>query len=256
MNSKALSDIQSYIGQLRLSLGNGRPAVSRKQLRSFFEANDYTGMVKFIRDSMNLDVRLRLGIANSGGPPNAIAWIPLPAQLPHFNSREFLTQKFTVFIKKSFLDEDRFEQVVMAIAHELSHIVLHGLNHPLRECEVAVDLTAMILGYRDFYLDGCEYLETRPIRFWPRFKHELRYAFSRTNMTRSVRSIAYLKPEEVAYAAYHLGATSIRQKQFEPRKDAAYIVANLLRLFSPLLFLIGLWTCLGSFVLIAELFGY
>ena len=73
-----------------------------------------------------------------------------------------------MFIKKSFLDEDRFEQVVMAIAHELSHIVLHGLNHPLRECEVAVDLTAMILGYRDFYLDGCEYLETRPIRFWPR----------------------------------------------------------------------------------------
>jgi hypothetical protein len=115
MNSAALDDIRSYIAQLRVSLGNGRPAVSRKELHSFFKANDYTGMVKFIRDSMNLDVRLRLGIANRGGPPNAMAWIPLPPRLPPFGSREFREQKFTVFIKKSFLEEDRFEQVVMAI---------------------------------------------------------------------------------------------------------------------------------------------
>jgi hypothetical protein len=251
----ALNDIRSYIEQLRFSLGNGRPTVSRKQLRSFFAAKDYAGMVKFIRDSMNLDVRLRLGVANGGGPPNAIAWIPLPPRLPSFGSREFRAWKFTVFIRKSFLDEGRFEQVVMAIAHELSHVVLHGLNHPLRECEVAVDLTAMLLGYRDFYLDGCEYLETRPIEFWPRFQHELRHAFRRTSKPRLVKSISYLKPEEVAYAAYHLGATAIRQKQFRARKDVAYILANLLRRLSPLLFLIGLCVCLGLFVLIAGLFA-
>jgi hypothetical protein len=213
MNSAALDEIRSYIGQLRVSLGNGGPAVSRKQLRPFFVAKDYTAMVKFIRDSMNLDVKLRLGIANSGGPPDAIAWIPLPPRLPPFGSREFRERQFTVYIKRSFLDEDRFEQVVMAIAHELSHIVLHGINHPLRECEVAVDLTAMLLGYRDFYLDGCEYLETRPVEFWPRFQHEIRHAFNRSTTPRLVRSISYLKPEEVSYAAYHLGATTIRQKE-------------------------------------------
>jgi hypothetical protein len=256
MNSATLDEIRSYIGQLRVSLGNGRPAVSRKQLRAFFAAKNYTAMVKFIRDSMNLDVRLRLGVANSGGPPNAIAWVPLPSRLPPFGSRQFREQKFTVFIKKSFLDEDRFEQVVMAISHELSHIVLHGLNHPLRECEVAVDLTAMLLGYRDFYLDGCEYVETRPVDFWPRFQHEIRHAFNRAKTPRSVKSISYLKPEEVAYAAYHLDATGIRQKQFRPRKDAAYILANMIRRFAPLLLIFGLWVGLGVFVLIAGFFGY
>jgi hypothetical protein len=84
----------------------------------------------------------------------------------------------------------------------------------------------MLLGYRDFYLDGCEYLETRPIEFWRRFQHELRHAFSRTSKPRLVKSISYLKPEEVAYAAYHLGATAIRQKQFRAHKDVAYILAN------------------------------
>ena len=225
MNSAALDDIRSYIEQLRFSLGNGRPVVSRKQLRSFFAAKDYAGMVKFIRDSMNLDVRLRLGIARNGGPSNAIAWIPLPSRLPTFGSSEFRKQKFTVFIKQSFLDEDRFEQVVIAIAHELSHIVLHGLNHPLRECEMAVDLTAMLLGYRDFYLDGCEYIETRPKNFWLRLRHELKHSFGPKNRTRSVSSITYLKPEEVAYAAQHLGS-GVRHKQFRPRKDAAYILAR------------------------------
>jgi hypothetical protein len=255
MNSTALNDIRSYIEQLRFSLGKGRPAVSRKQLRSFFAAKVYTGMIKFIRDSMNLDVRLRLGIANNGGPPNAIAWIPLPSRLPPFGSREFREHRFTVFIKKSFLDEGRFEQVVMAIAHELSHIVLHGLDHPLRECEVAVDLTAMLLGYRDFYLDGCEYIETRPRAFWDRFKHELKYAFGR-NQIRLTKSVSYLKPEEVAYAAFHFMGSGYRNKNFRVRKDAAYILANLLRGFSPLLVIVALAACVGLIGIIAELFGY
>src|ERR1700722_17258767 len=104
----AMDEIRSYIDQLRFSLGNGRPTVSRKELRSFFKAKDYRGMIRFIRDSMNLEVRLRLGIAANGGPTNPIAWIPLPSRLPTFGSNEFRSQKFTVFIKKSFLDEDRF----------------------------------------------------------------------------------------------------------------------------------------------------
>jgi hypothetical protein len=65
-----------------------------------------------------------------------------------------------VFLRKAFLLKYKFEHVVMAIAHELSHIVLFRIRHPLEEVEVAVDLTAMLLGYGEFYFIGFELLRT------------------------------------------------------------------------------------------------
>jgi hypothetical protein len=65
--------IQSHLAQLRQSLG-ARPPVVSDQLRVLFDQQDYTGMVKLVRDSLNLDVRLRVGFVNNGGPVNAVAW--------------------------------------------------------------------------------------------------------------------------------------------------------------------------------------
>jgi hypothetical protein len=44
--------------------------------------------------------------------------------------------------------------VAIAIAHELSHVVLDSIRHPLFREEKAVDLTAMLLGFRRLYLSG------------------------------------------------------------------------------------------------------
>jgi len=48
------------------------------------------------------------------------------------------------------------------IAHELSHIVLSEIGHPLADSEEAVDLTAMLLGYRDIYVATAKYSEDGP----------------------------------------------------------------------------------------------
>jgi hypothetical protein len=112
---------------------------------------------------------------------------------------------------------------------QIGPVVLHGLDHPLRECEVAVDLTAMLLGYRDFNLDGCEYIETRPKAFWPRFQHELKHAFEPSNQTRLVKSILYLKPPAARrgllalkrwrpYAANKTAAAAVTETATEPNK--------------------------------------
>jgi hypothetical protein len=66
--------IQSYVGQLRDSFGGARPPVSEDQLRNLYNVQDYTGMVKFIRDSMRLDLRIRVGLVNEGGPAGARVW--------------------------------------------------------------------------------------------------------------------------------------------------------------------------------------
>jgi len=56
-----------------------------------------------------------------------------------------------MFLRKSLLENHTSDQVSIAIAHELSHVVLESIKHPLRKCEKAVDLTAMLLGFSRLY---------------------------------------------------------------------------------------------------------
>jgi hypothetical protein len=195
--------IQSYLAELRQSLGARKPVLS-DQLRSLYQARDYTSMVKFVRDSMGLQLRVRVGLVNEGGPAGAPAWVSRPTLMPRFGSAEFRETPVTVFLRKSFLQESKFEKVVMAIAHELSHVVLDAVGHALRECEEAVDLTAMLLGYRDVYVAGSEYLEILPDSLWERFRRSLQRRFSGVER-RTFQSLGYLTPEEVRYAAIELG---------------------------------------------------
>jgi hypothetical protein len=123
--------IQSYIAQLRASLGGVKPA-GEGGLRELFGRQDYTGMVKVIRDNMGLDLRVRVGLVNEGGPAGAPAWVSAPKQMPRLGTAEFQRTLVTIFLRKSFVNSHHFEEVAIAIAHELSHIVLFGINHPCK----------------------------------------------------------------------------------------------------------------------------
>ena len=64
-------------------------------------------------------------------------------------------QRITSFeFIRSFLEQRPFDEVSIGIAHELSHLVLDSIKHPLRHCEKAVDLTAMMLGFRRLFATG------------------------------------------------------------------------------------------------------
>jgi hypothetical protein len=139
-------DVEKYLHQLRQALPHV-PPISGWELRSLHEAQDYEGMVRLVRKTMNVEVKLKVGWVNSGGPESAVAWIILPHDMPLYGTKEFNDMTITMYLKKSLLKERTSDQVSIAIAHELSHVVLESTRHPLRKCEKAVDLTTMLLGF-------------------------------------------------------------------------------------------------------------
>src|SRR5450759_2923148 len=146
--------VESYIDSLRTSLGPVRQPIAEERLRSLHDRKDYAGLVGHVKSSLSLDVRIRLGLVKKGGP-DAPAWVVKPTDMPLFGTTSFQQLIITMYLRKSFLETGCFEEVVCATAHELCHIVLDAIRHPLRQQEEAVDLTAMLLGFRDFYVTGC-----------------------------------------------------------------------------------------------------
>ena len=84
---------------------------------------------------------------------DSVAFIVSPGYFPIYGTSDFNKLKIPLFIfmKSTGISMETF---VYAVAHELSHIILYALNHPLRNNEVAVDLTAMILGFHDIIRIG------------------------------------------------------------------------------------------------------
>lgn len=146
--------VESYLDKLLASFGPVRPPIVEERLQALYDAKDYAGMVRHIQDVLCLDVGIRLGLVNSGGP-NAPAWVSRIKPMPMFGTWSFSQLTVTMYLRKSFLKDGYFEEIVCAIAHELCHILLDAIAHSLRDQEEAVDLAAMLLGFRDFYVTGC-----------------------------------------------------------------------------------------------------
>jgi len=166
-------------------------------LRTLYRDGDYEGMVKNIRDHMKLRVRILLRISHdeNEGMRGAPAWICFPKSMPSYGTSEYDRLVVTIFVRRSFLQRSTFEAVVVIIAHELSHIVLEAIGHRLRKYEKAVDLTAMILGYRLFYLVGSTYTP-RPTDFWEKI---VMYYNVRLFGHRPYRKLGYLSEIEIKY---------------------------------------------------------
>jgi hypothetical protein len=186
--------VESQLHALRNTFGDGLVPVSRDQLWPLFKKKDYTGIVKFVRDSMHLGLRIRVGIAKSESSTKAPAWVEMPGQMPLLGTLEFERTLATIFLSKAFLAKASFEQVVMAIAHEMSHIVLSGLRHPLQREETAVDLTAMLLGFRDFYIEGCQTTTVkRKFNGWVEHTHRLGY-LTKAEVDHAGHLLGYARP--------------------------------------------------------------
>lgn len=186
--------LESSIDQLLASFGELRPPVVEEELRTLYDVKNYAGMVSYIQTTFCLDLTMRLGLMNSGGP-NAPAWIDVPTPMPVYGTTAFRKLTITMYLRKTFLQSSSFEGVVMAIAHELCHVVLNATAHPLRRQEEAVDLTAMLLGFRDFYVTGCRFVQRQESSRANRFAGYEAYWVS---------SYGYLTPEEVSHAALYM----------------------------------------------------
>jgi hypothetical protein len=161
----ASDTIESRLAQLQEALPHV-PAISVRKLKTLHKARDYEGIVRLVRQTMNLDIRLKVGWVNSGGPkenPDAPGWVSLPLdikEMPYHGTRAFKEMQLTMYFRKSFLETATYDEVASLVAHELSHVVLASIRHPLWKDEKAVDLTAMLLGFRRLYQLAC-YKERR-----------------------------------------------------------------------------------------------
>jgi len=174
-----------------------------------YNEQNYAGMVKFVRESMSLDIKIRLGLSNIAGPNGAPAWVEMPNPMPPFGTAE-LSKRPPQFHMESVPRSKQVRASCLRIAHELSHIVLNGISHPLREHETAVDLTAMLLGYRDIYVLGCERREV----------DVLMAGIRGSKPTATINWVIWSR-NEVGYAATLLGRPS------EPKPKANFLLVLL-----------------------------
>lgn len=186
--------IKSHIDQLHSTFGRPRSPICTKKLFEMYEKKDYFAMVRHIQDVLHLDLNVRLLLVNSGGP-DAPAWVVAPFDMSLYGTRSFRETRVSIYIRKSFLNEVRFDNLVMAISHELCHIVLYSVKHPLQYSEEAVDLVSMLLGFREIYMTGCEVLVTEKPRWYmalfssPEFK---------------LKTYGYLTRHEIAFASQYM----------------------------------------------------
>lgn len=146
-------EIRTWVKQLGASFKAPRPLVDIQPLQAFYKERKYTAMVGYIQNALRLsDISLSVGYVNSGGPARAVAWVATPLPMPAYGSPAFKELKVPMYIRKEFLEKVDFPLTVMAISHELCHVVLNSIGHPLKEVEQAVDLTAMFLGFRHVFI--------------------------------------------------------------------------------------------------------
>jgi hypothetical protein len=151
------AEVSDWITQLSRSLGGAKPPVETSELFALFIKRDLTGLVRVVKVGLGLDLKMRVGLVNSGGNPASPAWIRMPNPMPPYGTKAFKNVVATLYIRKEFFGDYNFESIVCAIAHEMSHVILEATGHPLSDNEKAVDLTAMLSGFAELYVRGITY---------------------------------------------------------------------------------------------------
>ena len=176
--------IDSSIATLIASYGSIRVPVDDIEFERMFTARDFVGMAAAVKRVLRMDARLILVLINNDyeGRPHGDVWVKRPHPMAPFGSVAFRQTLVTVYVRKSFIARVSFDSYVLALAHEMCHVILDATGNPLRQIEEVVDLTAMLLGFRDFYVTGC-------------------YMFHEAVDASYEERIGYLSQEEISYAA-------------------------------------------------------
>lgn len=141
--------IEDYLRQLVGALGQIAPPVDADKLGQLYLRGDYPAMLGWIKKSMQIELRIGLRIVDPDAPSPPM-WIEVPTPLPCPGTWEHQNARAIVNARRDWLVGKPLGWIVACFAHELSHVVLFALDHPLQHEEKAVDLTAMILGYDRF----------------------------------------------------------------------------------------------------------
>mgnify|MGYP001601669679 CR=1 FL=1 len=90
---------------------------------------------------------------------------------------------------------------LVRISHECAHIALDDVWHPLRDLEEAVDLTAMLFGYRKFYAIHATNAARATVAARVYIDALLAGKSPEVNKEMYASKMGTLSPEEIRYAA-------------------------------------------------------
>lgn len=149
-NGLTPKDIEKQIDSLYFFFGL-YPLVDPNLLETNFKEKRYSEVVKTMMRIMGLSLRVKIICYSEEKFPeqDAFARIKIPINLPLIGTPYFSNLSIDLEIR-ACLKYD-FDKFVAVIAHELSHIVLKGSNHELKDSEEATDLCAVIFGFGLFY---------------------------------------------------------------------------------------------------------
>jgi hypothetical protein len=177
------NDIKDYIRCLMGTFGTNHVLQSERwhQMNELYEQSQPTECIGLIREQLHLKLRLRIGylrgqpsyegirklvedsIRKLGYPMPKFtaqdheamrnmhripAFVLRPPNLPLFGTPAFDQFTILLFVARNMLNQPA-AQFIYGMAHELAHILLDGIRHPLRNIEQAIDLAVMVLGFAD-----------------------------------------------------------------------------------------------------------
>jgi hypothetical protein len=156
-----MEHIEQMLTKLERSFGRPRQAVDLDALqRVYGKERNMPQLVKTCAQAIFTAgmPRIRVGVYKNGWPRKGIAFLQLPAHVPPYGTRQFRDTCFTMGFHDTELRKTSFCTTAFAVAHELSHIILYSVNHPLQDDERVVDLTAMFFGFAEVYAEGKTYV--------------------------------------------------------------------------------------------------
>jgi hypothetical protein len=128
-------DVKTFLQELRKTISYV-PPITAEGIKSLHKARDYKGIVRLVKRAMNIeDITFQVfwvpaGAANKEETRDWPAWVELPSDMPFFGTQPFKELVIKIFFRKE-LFERAYDEAATVVAHELSHVVLESIRHPL-----------------------------------------------------------------------------------------------------------------------------
>jgi len=146
--------IDRYIEDIRTAIGGVKDRVPSAELYTLCRGKKYAELVRCIRDQMCLE-RFPMRVNVDHIPSGFSAFIERD-RLSLYTDPDHLLKAANIrlTLSRDMVRTSHADVVIFAIAHELSHILLEALGSGLARFEMAIDVTAMMAGYAEYYRDG------------------------------------------------------------------------------------------------------
>lgn len=145
-----MEDIKTITQALKESLCVIEP-VKIRALENLFKQRNYVEVVRFVKSVMSVSCRLSVKCLTDYSKDQPLGKIKLIDPFPRMGTRDYLLARPEITIRADVLED--FHLFLAVMSHEIAHVVLHGMNHPLKTSEIATDITAFMLGFaREHFL--------------------------------------------------------------------------------------------------------